>query len=80
MKRQIATLMFNGVHYRIIEDGGVRTNPYRVIAEFYEATENGSKHRYKQIERYADLESALRLLAEIVHGDFKFNDLMEYLG
>lgn len=66
--KQIATLLHNGKMYRIIHDEGASLNQYRVVADYYEATESGMKHRHKQIERYADLASAVELLAEIVRG------------
>lgn len=65
-RRQIATLLHNGIMYRIIEDNGARLNPYKVYADYYEAGEHGLVKHHRQIARYADLASAVALLAEIV--------------
>jgi hypothetical protein len=61
-RRQLATLLHNGIMYRIINDNGGRLNPYKVYADCYE----DGKHHHRQIARYADLASAVALLAEIV--------------
>lgn len=64
--KQIATLLHNGKMYRIIHDEGASLNQYRVVVDYYEAGANGNKHHHKQIERYADLASAVELLAQVV--------------
>ena len=63
--RQIATLLHNGKMYRVIHDEGASLNQYRVVADYYELGELGRIHRHKQIERYADLASAVELLAQV---------------
>ena len=63
--RQIATLLHKGKMYRVIHDEGASLNQYRVVADYYEATESGMKHRHKQIERYADIASAVEMLAQV---------------
>lgn len=78
--KQIATLLLNGVMYRVIHDEGARINEYRVVADYYKAGENGLKHHHKQIERYADLASAIMLLAQIARGNFEIEDTLEYIG
>lgn len=56
MRRQVATMTLNGI-YKVIFDDEASINPYRV----YRITGN---HR-KQIQRYADLQSAMHLLTSI---------------
>ena len=65
MRKQIATLLHNGIMYRVIEDHGAKLNPYRIYADYYEAGEHGLDRHHRQIGRYADLASAVALLAEV---------------
>lgn len=74
---QLATLLLNGVMYRVIHDEGARINEYRVVADYYKAGENGMNHHHKQIERYGNLGSAMMLLAEIARGNFEIEDTLE---
>lgn len=61
-RKQVATLLHNGIMYRIIEDNGARLNPYKVYADYYE---DGKRH-HRQIARYASLASAVAFLAEVI--------------
>ncbi len=56
MRRTVATMTLKGI-YKVIYDSEAKVNPYRV----YRITGN---HK-KQIQRYADLGSAMYLLTTI---------------
>lgn len=60
MKKQVAMLIFHG-KYKVVYDSTRKMNPYSVIEVTWDK-------KQRQIERYADLDSALQYLTDMVRG------------
>lgn len=61
MTRLMAKITHNGV-YRVEFHSTEKFNPYRVYIEFYDYT-----HHKKLLEKFADLESCIRFIADHIH-------------
>lgn len=51
----------------IYYDEKAKVNPYRVMVEQYVPAEYGMRHQKKQINRYADLASCVRVMAQYAY-------------
>lgn len=61
MKRKVMTLCDNGIRIDCVKDDGDKYNPYRLYTVWYES----GWHR-KQLAKYADLQSAISAIADVV--------------
>lgn len=75
MTYQVATLKYRG-EWKVIHNDTKKTNQFEV---YYIYHKNGSKHKVKVTE-YADLNSAMIVLAEIVKYCYGYTEVKEKFG